>query len=123
MIEKRLEYGLLIDYDYCTGCHTCEVACAQEFGHPPGIRGIRVLEVEQKLPNDGAYLSYIPFPTETCVLRPHLTREGCEPACVKHCMSGCMKYGRIEELAGELREKPRMVLWTPRASAHVKHHQ
>ena len=20
-------YGLLVDYDYCTGCHTCEVAC------------------------------------------------------------------------------------------------
>ncbi|MFC1640021.1 4Fe-4S binding protein [Gemmatimonadota bacterium] len=22
------EYGLLIDYEYCTGCHACEVACA-----------------------------------------------------------------------------------------------
>ena len=23
-------YGILVDYDYCTGCHTCEVACQQE---------------------------------------------------------------------------------------------
>jgi serine/threonine protein kinase len=23
-------YGLLIDYEYCTGCHSCEVACQME---------------------------------------------------------------------------------------------
>lgn len=25
-------YGLLIDYDYCTGCHSCETACKMELG-------------------------------------------------------------------------------------------
>ena len=24
------KYGLLIDYDFCIGCHVCEVACKQE---------------------------------------------------------------------------------------------
>lgn len=24
--------GLLIDYKYCTGCHTCEVACQKSMG-------------------------------------------------------------------------------------------
>ncbi|MCI8468477.1 MAG: oxidoreductase, partial [Eggerthellaceae bacterium] len=23
-------HALLIDYKYCTGCHSCEVACRQE---------------------------------------------------------------------------------------------
>ena len=34
--------GLLIAYDYCTGCHTCEVACKQEHGYPAGRWGIMV---------------------------------------------------------------------------------
>ena len=32
-------YAILIDYDYCTGCHTCEVACQQEHDYPAGTRG------------------------------------------------------------------------------------
>ena len=35
------EYGLLIDYHYCTGCLSCEVACQQEHNHPAGKSGIR----------------------------------------------------------------------------------
>jgi Fe-S-cluster-containing dehydrogenase component len=112
MIKKKPKYGLLIDYEYCTGCHSCEVACAQEYKHQPGIRGIKVFEVEQKLPNGGAYLTYFPFPTEVCILCPHLTQKGLEPACVKHCMAACMKFGRIKDLAAELEKKPRMVLWS-----------
>jgi len=29
-------------------------------------------------------------------------------------MAGCMKYGPIEELAKEMKKKPRMVLWAPK---------
>jgi len=36
--------GLLIDYEYCTGCHTCEVACKQELDLPVGKWGIKLLE-------------------------------------------------------------------------------
>ena len=115
--KKNPEHGLLIDYEYCTGCHACEVACAQEFRRPAGIiKGIEVLEVEQRLPNDRVYLAYLPFHTELCVLCPQHTKKGFDPPCVKHCMAACMKYGRIEDLAKEMSTKPRMVLWVPRAS-------
>ncbi|HSW39724.1 MAG TPA: oxidoreductase, partial [Acidobacteriota bacterium] len=90
MNKKSPEYGLLIDYDYCTGCRSCEVACMQEYNHPPGIRGIKVFEVEQRLRDGGMYLTYFPFPTESCILCPHLTGAGLPPACVKHCMAACM---------------------------------
>jgi Fe-S-cluster-containing dehydrogenase component len=114
MDKKKPEHGLLIDYEFCTGCHACEIACAQEYNREPGVLGMKVIEVEQKLQKGKAYLSYIPFPTELCVLCPHLTREGLEPACVKSCMAACMKYGRIEDLAQEMTRKPRLVLWTQR---------
>jgi Fe-S-cluster-containing dehydrogenase component len=76
--------------------------------------GIKVMEVVQQLPNDKHYLAFLPFPTELCVLCRPRTRKGLEPACVKHCMAACMKYGRIEDLAKEMKKKPRMVLWVPR---------
>ena len=106
-------FALLIDYEYCTGCHTCQIACAQEYNWPAGMGGIRVQEIVQNLPNDEAYLTYIPFPTELCVLCQPRTKKGLEPACVKHCMAECIKYGAVDDLAKEIK-KPRMVLWAPR---------
>jgi len=114
-MSKKCEYGLLIDYEYCTGCYSCQVACAQEYQWPAGMGGIRVMEIEQKLPNNRAYLTYVPFHTKLCILCAPRTREGLEPACVKHFMAACMKYGKIEELAREMATKPRMVLWVPRS--------
>ena len=38
------QYGLLIDYEYCTGCQSCEVACKEEHNFPVGKWGIRVLD-------------------------------------------------------------------------------
>jgi Fe-S-cluster-containing dehydrogenase component len=113
-VPEKARYGLLIDYEYCTGCYACQVACAQEYKWPAGMSGIRVIEVVQSLPHDKAYLAYIPFPTELCTLCPARTKKGLEPACVKHCMAACMKYGKIEELAKEMSQKSRMVLWAPR---------
>jgi len=37
--------GLLIDTEYCTGCHSCEVACKNEHHIPRGQWGIKLTEV------------------------------------------------------------------------------
>ena len=114
MSNRKPEYGLLIDYEYCTGCHACEIACSQEYHHPAGMSGIKVIEVVQKLPRGKAYLAFLPFPTELCLLCVGRTRKGLEPACVQHCMAACMTHGRLEDLGKEMGEKARMVLWSPR---------
>ena len=114
MAEKKARQGLLIDYEYCTGCHACEVACVQEFGRKAGTGGMRVIEVVQELPMDKAYLAYIPFPTESCVLCTARTRKGLKPACEQHCMANVIQHGTVEELAKKMEGKSRMVLWTPR---------
>jgi len=108
------EYGLLIDYEYCTGCHTCEVACKQEYKRSAGTwGGIKVIEMIQELPGNKLYIAYLPFPTELCILCIPRIKEGLPPACVKHCMAGCMKFGPIEELSKEMLKKRKMVLWAP----------
>jgi Fe-S-cluster-containing dehydrogenase component len=78
------------------------------------MAGIKVIQVVQKMPKDKAYLVYLPFPTELCILCAPRTKKGLEPACVQHCMAACMKYGHIEELAKEMGKKARTVLWVPR---------
>lgn len=115
MSEENIRNGLLIDYEYCTGCLSCEVACAQEFKRRAGeTKGIKVFEFEQRLPKGKGYISYLPFPTELCVLCPHLTNVGERPACEKACMAACITYGPVKDLAKEMEKKPKMSIWTPR---------
>ncbi|MBS7647018.1 MAG: oxidoreductase [Candidatus Bathyarchaeia archaeon] len=111
---SKVTYGLLIDYEYCTGCHTCEVACKQENNLPVGEWGIKVFEVIQQLPSKKLYITYIPFPTELCNLCVERVKSGKLPACVKHCMANCMSFGPVDKLAEKLKEKPRQVLWAPK---------
>ena len=107
------EFGLLIDYHYCTGCHSCELACQQEHCHPPGRSGIRVTEYVMETPK-GLSIDYLPFPTALCDLCAARTRRGELPSCVKHCQARCMQHGAIEALAGEMAQRPRTVLFRPR---------
>ena len=102
--------GLLIDYEYCTGCHSCEVACKQEHNYPAGKWGIKVNEFITE-GSDKLRIDYVPFPTESCDLCAAKTKRGEKPACVKHCQAWCMYYGPVTELAKAMENKPRSVLY------------
>lgn len=111
-------YGLLIDYEYCSGCHSCEVACKEEHGFPVGKHGIRVF-------NDGPWpinnrqtnWNKIPIPTDLCDLCADRTAKGKVPTCVHHCLCQAMKYGTIDELCEDLKRKHKQVLFVPREGA------
>jgi len=106
--------GLLIEYEYCTGCHTCEVACQQENGFITGKWGIKLNEIVTEPTEGKIRIDYIPFPTEYCNLCAERTSNGEQPACVKHCPAGCMMYGTISELAKAMEDKPRSVIFAPK---------
>lgn len=38
------QHALYLDFEYCTGCHSCELACRNELGLPVDGFGIKVLE-------------------------------------------------------------------------------
>ncbi len=105
--------GLLIEYEYCTGCYACEVACKQEHNYPVGIGGIKVNEIVTESP-DKVHIDYIPFTTRFCDLCAERTKGGEPPSCVKHCQAGCMMYGPIAKLAKVMEDKPRSVIFAPR---------
>lgn len=106
--------GLLIDYEFCTGCRSCEVACKEEHNYPVGQWGIRVQvdgpwEIEEHMFN----FNFLPFPTDLCDLCAERTAAGREPTCVHHCLANVMQYGPVAELAEKLEEKSKQVLFVP----------
>ena len=105
--------GILIEYNYCTGCHSCEVACQQEHKYPADVFGITVTEHVLKTLN-GMSIDYVPFLTELCNLCSHRTGKGEKPACVKHCQSACMYYGPLDQLREKMETGPKMVLYAPK---------
>ena len=105
--------GLFINYEYCTGCHTCEVACQQEHNFPVGKCGIKVTEFVYEGAKKPVAIDFLPFPTELCDLCAKRVGAGELPACVKHCQSFCMKFGPLDELAKKLETMPRSTLFAP----------
>lgn len=105
--------GLLIQYDWCTGCYACEVACKQEHNFSEGIVGIKVEEVVSNAP-DKVYVDYMPYTTRFCDLCAERTKSGEQPACVKHCQAACITYGAVSELVKLMDKQPRSSLFVPK---------
>lgn len=105
------KYGLLIDYHYCTGCHTCEVACQQEHNYAGGQFGVTVTEHITETQN-GLAIDYVPFFTDLCNLCRHRVKDGKKPACVKHCLARCMTHGPISELLPMVTDRSKCVLYS-----------
>lgn len=108
-MTKYDNYGLLIDYKYCTNCHSCEVACQQEKGLGVDEYGIRVFESKPERKDGGAVddawnWAYLPMPTWRCDLCADRMEAGRKPMCVKHCLAACMQVGPMEELAEKAKE-------------------
>lgn len=104
------QYGLMIDNEYCTGCHSCEIACKNEHDLPTGQFGIKVLKLGPWEMMDGRHWEYryIPVPTQYCNLCAHRTEKGDLPSCVFHCPASAMEYGTVEELSSLLEKKGKM---------------
>ena len=108
-------YGILIDYEFCSNCHTCEIVCKEELNIPAGKWGIKVYEVGPwNIEGDRWQLTYVPIPTDMCNLCEHRVSAGKLPACVHSCYTGVMEYGPVEELAKKLKDKSRQVLFVPK---------
>jgi Fe-S-cluster-containing dehydrogenase component len=106
--------ALLIDYTFCTGCHSCETACRTELGLTVGQWGIKLAEDGPRKVNGHWDWNYIPVPTGLCDLCEKRVTAGKEPTCVHHCQAKVMYYGPVEEMAKQMADsKRKMVMYTP----------
>lgn len=95
--------GLLINTEFCTGCHSCEVACKNHLGLAQGEWGIKLAEVGPYKYETGKAQgkwewAFHPQLTKACTLCEDRTAVGKMPMCVQHCQAWCIDYGDVEEL-------------------------
>ena len=85
---------LAIDYEYCSGCHTCEIACQQEHGLAPDKFGIELKQIgPDEISKNKWQYEFLPVPTDRC------------DRCAQHCQAGCIYVGTLEELADKINKK------------------
>lgn len=109
--------GILVDYEFCSGCQACMMACQVEFNLPKGHEGIVVHTVGPwtiDAENDVYQYDYFPLLTDECSLCAERTAKGKLPTCVKHCLAAVMTYGEVSELARKLEDKPKQMLLVPK---------
>ncbi len=95
--------GLLINYDYCTGCHSCEVACRVEHGFSDDEGGIAVKQVGPwEYAADEFQYSFMPVITDQCDQCASRLEEGKDPTCVHHCQAQVMAYGNAADLQAQV---------------------
>jgi anaerobic dimethyl sulfoxide reductase subunit B (iron-sulfur subunit) len=109
--------ALLIDYEYCTGCQTCMMACQVEKQLPIGRFGIVVntigpWKIDEQV--DTWQYDYIPTLTDECDLCARRTEKGKLPSCVMHCQAAVMSIGSIAEMADKLSRKDKQILQVPK---------
>lgn len=105
--------GILIDYEWCSGCHSCEMACQVEKQMPEGQYGVKLAQVgPYNIQDDNWVWINMPVFTDQCDLCIKRTEKGKLPSCVQHCQAAIMKFGEIDELIESLKTKPKQVLYT-----------
>lgn len=103
---------LVVDYEYCSGCHTCEIACQQEHGLAPDKYGIKLTQIgPDQLSETKWQYEFVPVPTERCDRCASRQAEGKLPSCVQHCQAGCLYVGELSEVADKL-EKQKVALFS-----------
>jgi Fe-S-cluster-containing dehydrogenase component len=107
-MAEKTPVGLLVDTKYCTGCHSCEVACRNEHGFGPDVYGIKLNQVGPfVVDEDKDYFvwDYTPMVSELCDLCGKRVAAGEKPSCVLNCLGACLEYGPIDELLKSMADK------------------
>lgn len=102
--------GLLVNYEWCSGCHTCEIACQMENKLPVGQYGIKVSQVGPwQYSEKGWVYDFVPSLTDQCTLCASRVAEGKVPACEQHCQAHCIKFVTPEEAVSEMSGKSKVM--------------
>lgn len=105
--------GLLVDYEFCTGCAACEQACMNAEGHGPESLGIKVVKLGPwKGPNGQWQFEFFPFPTDFCDMCKPRQDQGKRPHCERHCTFGAIQFGEVSDLSELLEFKSKAMLFS-----------
>ena len=90
--------ALFINYQFCSGCRSCEFACRNELELELGDFGMKLFEDgPRQMPDGKWHWDFIAYPTELCDLCEGRTDQGMLPSCVQTCQAKCLEFGTVEE--------------------------
>lgn len=105
--------ALLVNYRWCSGCHSCEVACQVANELDEGQYGIKINEVGPwQISAKKWQLRYFPVLTDQCNLCGERVGTGKLPACVQHCQANCLQMLDAQEAANVAAGNPKMFMMT-----------
>lgn len=111
--------GILVNYDFCIGCHSCEMACKKYLELPKGEWGVKLSETGpyeySDKPGNGKERwewTWLPVFTKACNMCEDRVEKGKMPMCVQHCQGWCLEYGDVEKLAAKMGGDSRCALFT-----------
>lgn len=98
------QYAMIIDYEYCTGCKSCEISCRKEKGLPLDEWGIKVEELGPKKMEQGWEWDYVPVLSRACDLCADRRAEGKKPLCELHCLASVIEVLPLENVSARMAE-------------------
>ena len=97
--------GLFVNYQWCTGCHSCEIACQMNKGLPADQFGIKLNQIGPWEYEPGKWeYEFLPTLTEQCDLCAERLGKGKLPACVQHCQANCLQILDVDEASELLKD-------------------
>ncbi len=101
------DFAMLVHYDYCTGCKSCEISCKNEKGYAQAPYGVTVLENGPYDLGGGKWeWDYVPAFNSRCDMCADRQKAGEKPPCVIHCLANCLEVGPADELLASFMQKP-----------------
>lgn len=96
--------AMIVDYKYCTGCHSCEISCRAEHNIPPEEDGIKVFQFGPKKLDDKFAWDYYAIPTDLCDLCEQRIEQDKKPLCALHCLANCIEVVPVEDVPSRMLE-------------------
>jgi anaerobic dimethyl sulfoxide reductase subunit B (iron-sulfur subunit) len=103
--------GMLIDYGYCTGCHSCEVSCKERFNLPTGEFGIKLSQNGPWQHGDDWEWEFVPIPTHYCDFCQDRIDKGKKALCEQHCQALVITVGPLKDLVKQMNDTKNMTLY------------
>lgn len=111
-----MNYAMLIDYEFCTGCHSCEISCKKEKNLKGNDWGIALQEIGPVMLSDNKWeWDFVPVPSRLCDLCVGRIDEGKKPLCELHCLAAVINVVPVEEVSNKLAEmgKGKVAVYMP----------
>ena len=95
---------MLIDYGFCTGCHSCEISCRKEHGYSLDEWGIKITGFGPEKLGGAWSWDYIPTLSSLCDLCEERRSRGEVPICQLHCLANVIEVLPVEHISSRILE-------------------